>query len=55
MTTDYVSLCGVMWRNTLRKMPARELVRALHSEDPDVVLASLTLFQPDVESRVSPH
>jgi hypothetical protein len=44
MNTDYVFLCGVMWTQYESEDAGWELVRALHSADPDVVsLASAIL------------
>jgi hypothetical protein len=44
MTTDYVFLCGVMWSQYESMDAGWELVRALRSDDPEVVsLASAIL------------
>jgi hypothetical protein len=44
MKTDYVFLCGVMWAQFGLEDAGQELVRALHSKDPDIaVLASALL------------
>ena len=44
MKTDYVFLCGVMWTQFGLEDAGEELVRALHSNDPDIaVLASALL------------
>ena len=44
MKTDYLFLCGVMWTQFRLVEAGRELVRALHSDDPDIaVLASALL------------
>jgi len=46
MNTDYIFLCGVMWRNYGSDDARCELIRALQSSDPDVIsLASALLDQ----------
>ncbi len=48
MNTDYVFLCGVMWSQYSSEDAGRELVRALHSEDPDVVWLASALLEESV-------
>ena len=36
MNTDYLLLCGVMWAQHASVDAREELVRALHSDDPDL-------------------
>ena len=51
MKTDYVFLCGVMWTQFGLEDAGRELVRALHSDDPDIaVLASALLESTSQQS-----
>jgi hypothetical protein len=45
MSKDYVFLCGVMWTQYASEDAGRELVRALHSEDPDVALLACALLE----------
>jgi hypothetical protein len=45
MSTDYVFLCGVMWTEYASEDAVQELVRALHSEDPDVVSLACALLE----------
>ena len=45
MSTDYVFLCGVMWRQYASEDAGHELVRALHSEDPIVVSLACALLE----------
>jgi hypothetical protein len=45
MNADYVFLCGVMWAQYGSEDACRELLRALHSEDPDVVLLACALLE----------
>ena len=47
MSTDYLILCGVMWAQHSSTDACEELLRALNSDDPDVVsLACAFLDQP---------
>ena len=47
MNIDYILLCGVMWAQHASVDACAELVRALHSDDPDVsLLASALLKSP---------
>jgi hypothetical protein len=51
MKTDYLFLCGAMWTQFRLVDAGRELVRALHSDDPDIaVLASALLESPSQHS-----
>jgi len=51
MKTDYVFLCGVMWTQFGLEDAGEELVRALHSNDPDIsVLASALLERTSQQS-----
>lgn len=45
MNPDYVLLCGVMWSQHASKDACEELFRALHSDDPDVVLLASALIK----------
>lgn len=45
MSTDYVLLCGVMWAQHASMDAREELFRALHSDDPDVVLLASALLE----------
>jgi len=45
MNTNYVFLCGVMWTQYASEDAGRELVRALHSQDPDVVSLACALLE----------
>jgi hypothetical protein len=45
MSTDYVFLCGVMWTQYASEDAGQELVRALHSKDPDVVSLACALLE----------
>jgi len=47
---DYVFLCGVMWAQYASEDAARELVRALSSEDPDVAFLACALLEKTVAS-----
>jgi len=44
MSTGYVFLCGVMWTQYASEDAGQELVRALHSEDPNVVSLACALL-----------
>ena len=44
MNTDYVLLCGVMWAQLASVDACGELFRALHSDDPAVVLLASALL-----------
>ena len=48
MNADYVFLCGVMWSQYASEDAARELVRALSSEDPDVAFLACALLEKTV-------
>jgi len=50
MSTDYVLLCGVMWTQYGSEDAGHELVRALHSEDLDVVSLACALLENTVAS-----
>jgi len=45
MNTDYVFLCGIMWAQYGSEDACRELLRALHSEDQDMVLLACALLE----------
>jgi len=45
MKTDYVFLSGVMWTQFGLLDAGRELVRALHSNDPDIALLASALLE----------
>jgi len=45
MSTDYVFLCGVMWTQYASEDAGRELVRALHSENLEVVSLACALLE----------
>lgn len=44
MSPDYLFLCGVMWVRHASVEAREELVRALDSDDPDVVLLATALL-----------
>ncbi len=48
MNTDYVFLCGVMWAQHASVDAREELIRALDSDDPDVVLLASELLDQRV-------
>lgn len=50
MNTDYVLLCGIMWAQHESMDAREELVRALHSDVPEVVLLASTLLDQTVAS-----
>ena len=50
MKTDYVFLRGVMWTQFGLVDAGRELVRALHSDDPDIAVLASALLE-----STSPH
>jgi len=50
MSTDYVFLCGVMWAQHASMDAREELIRALDSDDPDVVLLASELLDQRVAS-----
>ena len=45
MNTDYLLLCGAMWAQHASVDACDELLRALHSDDPDVVLLATALLE----------
>lgn len=47
MSSDYVFLCGVMWRRYRSDDARRELMRALGSDDPDVVCMAYLMLDPE--------
>lgn len=47
---DYVFLCGVMWAKYASEDACLELVRALYSEDPDVVFLACALLEKKTAS-----
>jgi len=50
MSAEYVLLCGVMWVQYASQDAGLELVRALHSEDPNVVSLACALLDDTVAS-----
>jgi len=44
MNIDYILLCGAMWAQYASVDACEELVRALSSDDPDVVLLASALL-----------
>jgi hypothetical protein len=50
MNTDYVFLCGVIWAQHASEDAGWELVRALHSDDPEVVFLASALLEETVAS-----
>ncbi len=48
MSIDYVLLCGAMWAQHRSVDACEELVRALHSDDPDVVFLASALLGENV-------
>jgi len=50
MSPDYLLLCGIMWAQYASEDACRELLRALHSEDPDVVLLACALLERTLPS-----
>jgi hypothetical protein len=48
MSTDYVLLCGAMWTQYASQDAGFELVRALHSEDQEVVSLACALLEKTV-------
>ncbi len=50
MNPDYVFLCGVMWARHGSLGAREELIRALDSDDPDVVLLASELLDQRVAS-----
>lgn len=51
MNADYLLLCGVMWAQYRSEDACRELLRALRSEDPDVVSLACALLDPPASIR----
>ena len=45
MSIDYLLLCGVMWAQHASEDACEELIRALHSDDPDVALLANALLK----------
>jgi len=50
MNTDYVFLCGVMWAQHASVDAREDLIRALNSDDPDLVLLASELLDQRVAS-----
>ncbi len=48
MSTDYVFLCGAMWTQYASEDAGWELVRALHSDDPEVVSLASAILEKTV-------
>ena len=48
MRADYVFLCGVMWTQYASRDAGLELLRALHSEDQEVVSLACALLEKTV-------
>lgn len=44
MNVDYILLCGLMWAQHASVDACEELVRALHSDDPEVALLANSLL-----------
>lgn len=44
MSAEYLFLCGVMWAKHASVDACKELIQALQSEDPDVVLLASHLL-----------
>jgi hypothetical protein len=45
MNIDYLLLCGVMWAQHASEDACEELIRALHSDEPDVALLANALLK----------
>ena len=45
MSIDYLLLCGAIWAQHASVDACEELVRALHSDDPDVAFLAKTLLK----------
>jgi hypothetical protein len=50
MNTDYVFLCGAMWAQYESEDAGWELVRALHSDDPEVVFLASAILEKTLAS-----
>ena len=50
MNTDYVFLCGAMWAQYESEDAGWELVRALHSDNPEVVLLASAILDKTIAS-----
>jgi hypothetical protein len=50
MDTDYVFLCGAMWSQYESVDAGWELVRALHSDDPEVVSLACAILEQTIGS-----
>lgn len=50
MSTDYVFLCGAMWAQYESEDAGWELVRALHSDNPEVVLLASAILDKTIAS-----
>jgi hypothetical protein len=48
MSTEYLLLCGAMWTQYASRDAGFELVRALHSEDQEVVTLACALLEETV-------
>jgi hypothetical protein len=48
MNIHYLLLCGMMWKEHASADACEELVRALHSDDPDVVRLASALLDESV-------
>jgi len=47
MDSNYVFLCGVMWRKYHSSDARSELLRALGSNDQDIVLLAMVMLEAD--------
>ena len=54
MNADYLLLCGAMWAQYASEDACRELLRALHSEDQDVVSLACALLDPTTARGYTP-
>jgi len=50
MSAEYLFFCGVMWAKHASVDACQELIRALQSDDPDVVLLASHLLAQRVAS-----
>ena len=50
MNTDHVVLCGAMWSQHESVDAGWELVRALHSDNPDVVSLACAILEQTIGS-----
>ena len=50
MSLDYVFLCGAMWAQHASEDAGWELLRALHSPDPEVAFVASVLLEASIAS-----